>query len=182
VTSPDHPVTCVCGHDAVAFAEWASKKYKRRYRLPTSVEWEIIARAGTRSAFSFGDDEGRICEYARFADAGTTLGRARRVRVTCPPRDSEGPSRVASLKPNAWGFFDTVGNAWEWTRDCRGSPGHARAAKQAQSTTGECAFSLLGGGWNSVVVQLRPGHRDHIQSKPHHRTSVNGFRLAADVD
>lgn len=182
VASPDHPVTCVSGHDAVAFAEWFSKKYKRRYRLPTSVEWEIIARAGTRSAFSFGDDESRICEYARFADAGTTLGRARRVRVTCPPRDSEGPSRVASLKPNAWGFFDTVGNAWEWTSDCPGSPGHVRAMKQAQSRLGECAFSLIGGGWNSVVVQLRPGHRDNIQSKPYHRTSVNGFRLAADVD
>lgn len=181
-TSAEHPVTCVSGHDAVAFAEWATRKFKRNYRLPTSVEWEVMARAGTRSAFSFGEDESRICEYVRFADATTSLGRSRRAKLSCEARQGEGSARVASLKPNAWGLYDTGGNVWEWTRDCPGSPGHARAVKQAQSLPSECAFSLLGGGWNSVLTQMRPGHRDEIQSKPHHRTSANGFRLAADFD
>jgi formylglycine-generating enzyme required for sulfatase activity len=67
-------------------------------RLPTEREWEYAARAGTTTAYSFGDDEKELNDYAWHT--GNAAGND-------PP--------VGAKKPNAWGLYDVHGYLWEWT-------------------------------------------------------------------
>ncbi len=95
----DCPVVNVSWNDAQAFCDWLSKKEGKAYRLPTEAEWEYACRAGTQAKWSFGDDEGKLGDYAWFS------GNSR--SHTHP---------VGQKKPNAWGLYDMLGNACEWVR------------------------------------------------------------------
>ena len=110
-----HPVVCVSWHEAQAYAAWLGRRTGKPYRLPSEAEWEYAARAGTTTSYNFGDDEGRLCEHARFADLGSQFP----WRGGCrSEQTSYGPVHVGAFKPNAWGLFDMHGNAWEWAADC----------------------------------------------------------------
>lgn len=66
------------------------------YRLPTEWEWEYLARAGSTTAYWFGDDPAELQLAAYYGE-----------------RDE--PQPVAGLRPNPWGLFDVHGNVMEWT-------------------------------------------------------------------
>ncbi|MZI95268.1 SUMF1/EgtB/PvdO family nonheme iron enzyme [Vibrio sp. CAIM 722] len=100
-----NPVVCVSQNDARAYAKWLSKQTGFDYRLPTEVEWEIAARSGSQSDYWWGDDFG--------ADkANTGWGGSQWSNKSTSP--------VGSFTPNHLGFYDVVGNVWEWTSDPRG--------------------------------------------------------------
>lgn len=91
------PVINVSWKDAVAYAAWLSKRTGKRYRLPTEAEWEYAARAGTKTRWSFGDQESDLGNYAWFEGISGSQ--------THP---------VGEKKPNPWGLYDIHGNIWEW--------------------------------------------------------------------
>jgi formylglycine-generating enzyme required for sulfatase activity/serine/threonine protein kinase len=98
--SDTHPVVGVTWDDAAAFCAWLSKVDGKRYRLPTEAEWEYACRTGTQTAYAFGDGPKDLEQYAWTA-------KTRQGKI----------APVAQLRPNAWGLYDMLGNAWEWCID-----------------------------------------------------------------
>ncbi len=102
---PDHPVESLSHDEALRFCRFLSdrpgeKQAGRVYRLPTEAEWEYACRAGSRSAYHFGDFGKELWRYAWFAESAGGK--------THP---------VGQLLPNAWELHDTHGNVFEWCSD-----------------------------------------------------------------
>ena len=93
------PVENVRWSEAVEFCRKLSEKEGVEYRLPTEAEWEYACRAGTSTAYSFGNDESQLGKYAWYRD------------------NSISTHPVGELKPNTWGLYDMHGNVWEWCQD-----------------------------------------------------------------
>jgi formylglycine-generating enzyme required for sulfatase activity len=170
-----HPAVCVNWHDAKAYAAWLSNKTGKAYRLPTESEWEYAVRAGTTTAYSFGKDEARLCEFARFADADSGFP----WRSGCHSGTFEpGALKVGSLAPNPWGLYDVYGNAWEWVEDCwtpdaRLLPSDGSAYNSPQDCTRR---GSRGGGWAAAIDRTRSAYRagTPADARFYHR----GFRVA----
>ena len=103
-------MTLVTYEDAQAFLEWLSKKDGKEYRLPTESEWEYACRAGTKTAFHFGDAPTKFAEYDWFAGNASKLAKS----------ETWGAQPVATKKPNAWGLYDMHGNVKQWCGDWYG--------------------------------------------------------------
>ena len=99
-TSEGLPVGNVTQYAASQFCKWLSAKTGHFYRLPTEAEWEYSARAGSSTAYYFGDDPKMLEQYAWSYENSD---------------DTYHP--VGQKKPNAWGLYDMHGNVAEWTLD-----------------------------------------------------------------
>ena len=121
ITKPDHPAP-VSWNDAQAFIRRLNEREgHNRYRLPTEAEWEYAARAGTTTAYWFGDDPRQLGRYAWYGEDFATGG-------THP---------VGQKEPNPWGFYDIHGNVWEWVQDWyEERPPAAEAIDPVGPTTG----------------------------------------------
>lgn len=108
----DYPAAYVAYDDAVEFCRKLTESEREagrlpttwKYELPTEAQWEYACRAGTKTRFSFGDDETSLAQYAWYDDNADQIG--------------EGYAHQVGQKlPNTWGFHDMHGNLWEWCRD-----------------------------------------------------------------
>lgn len=148
----DHPVVHVSWSDAVAFASW------RGARLPTEVEWERAARAGTETIWPWGDDREAGGRHHMNVWQGPFPGHNTVEDgwyATCP---------VDAFEPNPWGLFNMVGNVWEWTDD--------RTEGQAVRKGGSYLCHA------SYCRRYRPSGR--TVATPDSSAGNVGFRCAAD--
>ncbi len=96
-----YPVENVSWNDVQEFIAKLLEKEGVQYRLPTEAEWEYAARAGSRTAYCFGDDKNQLRNYAWYDR-------------------EDGMHPVGKKMPNAWGLYDMHGNVWEWVQDWYG--------------------------------------------------------------
>ncbi|MDY0165729.1 MAG: formylglycine-generating enzyme family protein [Thermoguttaceae bacterium] len=156
----EYAATHVSWEDAVAFCRKLSAKEGKEYRLPTEAEWEWACRAGTTTAYHFGDDGSRLSDYASW---GRLFGNGNCVDL------------VGQKKPNPWGLYDMHGNVWEWCADWFDYYVNSPVEDPQGPTNGSIRVAR-GGSWESFAENLRSAHRGAFT--PDYRHYALGFRLA----
>jgi formylglycine-generating enzyme required for sulfatase activity len=134
------------------------KKTGRVYRLPTEAEWEYACRAGSKTAYSFDDEEGLLPEYGWF-----NRNSSRRTHT------------VGLLEPNAWGLYDLHGNVWEWCSDRYGDYPKGAVSDPSGPKVGSIRV-IRGGSWYYEAAYCRSALR--FRGTPVARNRELGFRLA----
>ncbi len=192
----DRPVTCINMPDAQAYVDWLSKKTGKKYRLPTEEEWEYAARAGTRSSRYWGDKSGCACRYANVADRSFKKRLPLRAWYQMHACDDGYyfTSPVGRFKPNQFGLYDMIGNAWEWTTSTWAFSGHYNFDERLKQTSEknellrrsqedrkkrlEKLFILKGGSWNTPPYLTRSAYR--IWDNGEQRYFTYGFRVVKE--
>jgi formylglycine-generating enzyme required for sulfatase activity len=160
----NEPVTNVSWDDAKEFVAWLSKTTGKAYRLPSEAEWEYAARGGSTTPYPWGKEVGT--GRAQCADCGGEIGK---------------PTVVGSFRPNAFGLYDTSGNAAEWMEDCW-NPSYKGAPSDGSAwTSGDCSLHVLrGGSFSDKAAALRSSARFRYDEDV--RYYANGLRVARDVN
>ncbi len=164
----DHPMAYVSWRGARNFCKWLTDIERKagrlpegyEYRLPTEAEWEYSSLAGSTKVFCFGDDAGKLGEYASYRS------------------NSNGkPERCGSKKPNAWGIYDMHGNVWEWCNDWYGETSLASNTEDpvGPEDSNDNTKVLKGGSYRSSTGDLMSSARYSFNYK----SSKNnmGFRV-----
>jgi formylglycine-generating enzyme required for sulfatase activity len=140
------PAVCMTQLAAKQYTRWLSMKTGRFYRLPTEAEWEYACRAGTVSAYSFGEDVDDLEDHAWFFDNGD---------------DRYHP--VGQKKANPWGLFDMHGNVAEWVLDAYDAKFYgnsdSNSATRVNWPTALYPRVVRGGSWDSDPEDLRSAAR-----------------------
>jgi len=146
------PVTDVSWEDCQEFIEKLNASTKGGYRLPYEAEWEFACRAGTTTAYSYGDS------------------------LTKSDANIEGGSikEVGSYKPNAFGLYDMHGNVWEWCEDGHEEYPEGPVTDPKGPATGQ-ARVLRGGSAFAIGSKARSSNRDYFTPTVRHLAA--GFRL-----
>ena len=175
------PVVCVNWEEAQAYVRWLNAETGQRYRLPSEAEWEYAARAGTTTFRYWGNapDDGCTYEngldrtYRGYFDEGGMMDCTDGVLWTSP---------VGAYEPNAFGLHDMLGNASEWTADCRHDD-YEGAPRDGSAWTrdGDCSRrEVRGGSWGHSRSLLRSDRRGWTSAST--RDNAFGFRVARKLD
>jgi sulfatase modifying factor 1 len=156
------PVIAVSWFDAVAYCDWLSRKFGKRYRLPTEAEWERAARGGA---------EGELYPWGN-----------------CPPQEvpdysnrwKSGPEPVGLYPPNAYGLFNLGDNVHEWCADWYDSAYYAVSPERnPQGSVAGTRRASRGGSWRHHIKVTRTAARSSIP--PEFKYADYGFRVAASI-
>lgn len=192
------PVIHVSWDDAQAFTQWLSAQTNQTYRLPTEAELEYANRAGSRTAYWWGDGapdklvgnlrgEGDVVLMAALVQKPT------RDEVDFINQDGYTPETfygyndnhgglapVASFSANGFGLHDTTGNVWEWTQDCYQDTYVGAPADGSARTDANCGYRVLrGGSWYCFPRHARAANR--WSERTFFRNMYVGFRVARDI-
>ncbi len=156
----DCPVEKVSWNDVQEFIRKLNQQANgARYRLPTEAEWEYACRAGSDTAYCFGNNSGDLGGYAWYYSNSE--------KKTHP---------VARKQPNAWGLYDMHGNVWEWCQDWYDKSYYDKSPSTDPEGPSSRAFRVLRGGcWNSDAGSCRSAVRSRFN--PDDRDGDGGFRL-----
>ena len=158
----NRPVINVSWEDVQSYVRWLSARTGQEYRLLSESEWEYVARAGTDTRYSWGNEIG--LNRANCSGCGSRW-------------DNEQTAPVGSFSANAWGVYDMHGNVWEWVEDCYndsyvGAPSDGSAWK-----SGNCSERVLrGGSRDHQPWFLRSANRFKYTTE--FRYDISGFRVA----
>jgi formylglycine-generating enzyme required for sulfatase activity/predicted Ser/Thr protein kinase len=158
-----HPATYVSHDDAVEFCLKLSEQEGVEYRLPTEAQWEYACRAGSTTAYNFGDDVSKLGEHAWCFENTCDVGEWY-------------AHRVGQKLPNPWGLYDMHGNLSEWCQD--GYAGYD-SEKAVIDPTGPAQGDhrmVRGGSINNSPSILRSAKRSSEQRT--YRSYSKGFRPA----
>jgi formylglycine-generating enzyme required for sulfatase activity len=189
--SPRRPVERVSWDDCQAFLSQAEALVPEiGLRLPTEAEWEYACRAGTESATYAGPIEimgennspvlDAIAWYGGNSGVGYELDQGLDAS-DWPEKQYDfaqaGTRDVGTRAPNGWGFYDTLGNVWEWCADCWSGGGYESAATEDPTgSPGGSVRVLRGGSWLDQARFVRAAAR--FRNAPDGRLVDLGFRLA----
>ncbi|MSU63333.1 MAG: hypothetical protein EXS31_13210 [Pedosphaera sp.] len=143
----NYPAISMTQHAANSYCKWLSAKTGHFYRLPTEAEWEYACRAGTTTAYFFGDDASKLGEYAWYA------------------KNSDFKyQKVGRKKPNPWGLYDMHGNVTEWVIDQYLADGYKQFTEAVTRSPWIKAskpypHSARGGSWDDDPPMLRSAAR-----------------------
>ncbi len=160
--APSNPLENVSWNDFQPFLAKLNMEFKKKgmlFGLPTEAGWEYACRAGTTTAYCFGDDPTMLAQYGWFK------GNARR-----------STHAVGQKKPNAWGLYDMHGSVWEWCADWYAEAFYAYSppVDPVGPQTGSKRV-LRGGSRTSTMWFCRSTYR---YQPPRSRSRNRGFRLA----
>ncbi len=145
---PRQPAVTMTQYSAKQYTKWLSGMLGQQFRLPTEADWEYACRAGSKSAYHFGDDPQLLSEYACYDENA-----------------KDGPALVGSFKPNPWGLHDMHGNVWEWVIDGYTEDGYENIKGGGKSLAvvqwSEKVYprTVRGGGWQDSADRLRSAAR-----------------------
>lgn len=181
VEPPKWPAVCLDWKDAQAYIAWLNERVRAAhpdisyradgpYRLPSEAEWEYAARAGTATARWWGNGVGDGA--ANCNGCGSKY-------------DFHVLADVDAFKPNAFGLYGMLGNAWQWTADCW-HPSYVGAPKNGSAWTagGDCTKHVIrGGSWDNTPIFIRSATRSGSTADGGDLdySSLSGFRVARDL-
>jgi len=160
------PVVNVSWQDAYDYTQWLSSITGQAYRLPSEAEWEYAARAGSESAYWWGD----ALQPAMAKCDGCAS-----------PITANQPAPLGSHPPNPWGFYDLNGNVDEWVADCYSENYMGASTDQRARTRISCNQQVMrGGSWFEIPRLIRSSAR--YRHPPDAKRDSWGFRVAVDLD
>ena len=156
------PVINVSWNNAQDYVEWLSAQTGHTYRLLSEAEWEYVARAGSSTAYSWGNDIGS--NRANCDGCGSQW-------------DNDRTAPVGSFASNAFGVHDMHGNVYEWVEDCWNGSYAGAPSDGSAWRSGDCERRVWrGGSWIDLPGILRSAirYREPIGN----RLGYYGFRVA----
>ena len=146
---PRQPAVTMSHYAAKQYTKWLTGLTGQFYRLPSESEWEYACRAGTTTAYSFGDDVDELGDHAWFYD------------------NADASMEVGQKKPNPWGLHDMHGNVAELVLDTYRAEAYetlnaslpTSAREAIQWDTKPFPHVIRGGGWEHEADQLRSAWR-----------------------
>ena len=159
-----HPAVFMSHFAARQYTKWLSKKTGRFYRLPSEAEWEYACRAGTKTAYSFGDDPEQLDPHGWYFDNSYE-----------DKKPDGGYHTVGQKKPNAWGLYDMHGNVAELVIDQYEAGWYTQFAGKTVDVKDAIRWPdkqyprlARGGGWESDAADCRSASRFAV-TRQHNR-------------
>jgi len=175
------PVIHISWIDTQAYVQWLSQQTGKRYRLPSEAEFEFVLRAGSNTAYPWGDGD-PVKAVANVTGSKDRSASKRNWVNSFKGYDDGywGPAPVRSFEPNRFGLYDTIGNVSEWVEDCwHDSYQRAPTDGSAWVNAGCNTRMLRGASWASAPEQVRSAFR--LGAAPNTVDARLGFRVVREL-